>query len=122
MFIIIIIIYYYYYYPAVGGRCFYATDYHIRHLSSPESLSYGSDLYDVFANFLCAVYFLRLVILKFALDCLGEICGDREMDGIQATLCVVTRDRVKQVHASCMAVSSENGCLIGYHCNCQRSL
>ena len=105
--------------PAVGGRCFYATDYHIRHLSSPESFSCESDLYNVFANFLCAVYFLWLVIFKFALDCLGEIFGDREMDGVQA---IVTRDHVKQVHASCMAVDSENGCLIGYHCNYQRSL
>ena len=42
--------------------CFYATDYHVRHLSSPESASCGSNLYDVFATFLCAVNFSRLVI------------------------------------------------------------
>jgi len=65
------------------------------------------------------VHYLRCVTFTFALNCLGEVCGSSEIDGIEGYW---YKRSCKQVFESYMAVANTKSCSIGYNVSCWRTL
>ena len=66
-----------------------------------------------------STYWVLVVIFSFNTNCLGEVCGDSKMYGIQG--CCYKRPS-KQVHQSGMDLSITNSCSISYNRSCWSSL
>ena len=80
-------------------------NYHVRHVSHPESFSCGCYLYNRFYCCLFNVHYLWCVTFAFASNCLGEVCSDSEMNGVQGYTYCYERP-CEHIHENCMAGGS----------------